>query len=175
MLCSPPGSSVHEIFQARALKWVASSSSSGSLWPRDGTHTSCGSCIGRRILYCWATGEAQAIHSTALSFVILCGKLAHLVLQVCILQSVLSRTACYSRLTTLRVLSWYLKKKKKRPRSRCDAGKDWRQEKRVTEDEMVGWHHWFNGCELRQTPGDIEGQGRLACCSPWGCKESDMT
>ena len=50
-----------------------------------------------------------------------------------------------------------------------DAGKDWRQkEKRVAEDKMVGWHHWLNGHEFEQTPGDREGQGSLACCSPWG-------
>ena len=47
-----------------------------------------------------------------------------------------------------------------------DAGKDWRQKKRVTEDETVGWHHRFNGHELGQTPGDGEGQESLACCSP---------
>ena len=40
---------------------------------------------------------------------------------------------------------------------------------------MVGWHHRFNGHEFEQTLGDSEGQGRLACCSPWGCKELDMT
>ena len=40
---------------------------------------------------------------------------------------------------------------------------------------MVGWHHQFNGHEFVQTPGDSEGQGSLACCSSWGCKESDMT
>ena len=52
-----------------------------------------------------------------------------------------------------------------------DAGKDRRQkEKRVTEDEMVGWHHRFNGCELGQIPADGEGQGSLACCSPWDTK-----
>ena len=44
-----------------------------------------------------------------------------------------------------------------------DAGKDWRQEEKgVTEDEMVGWHHWLSGHEFKQTPGDIKGQGRLA-------------
>ena len=43
-----------------------------------------------------------------------------------------------------------------------DAGKDWRQEKKqATEDEMVGWHHWLNGHEFEQTPGDSEGQGSL--------------
>ena len=57
-----------------------------------------------------------------------------------------------------------------------DAGKDWRQEKRgMTKDEMVGWHHWFNGHEFEQTLGDSGGQGSLACCSPGGCQESDMT
>ena len=40
---------------------------------------------------------------------------------------------------------------------------------------MDGWHHLFNGHELGQTPGDGEGQGSLACCSPWGHKESEMT
>ena len=57
-----------------------------------------------------------------------------------------------------------------------DDGKDWRQEeKKVTEDEMVGWHHHFTGCELGQRPGDGEGQRSLECCSAWGHKESDMT
>ena len=57
-----------------------------------------------------------------------------------------------------------------------DAGKDWGQEeKQATEDEMNGWHHWLNGHELEETLGDSEGQGSLACCSPWGPKESDPT
>ena len=45
----------------------------------------------------------------------------------------------------------------------------------MTEDEMVGWHHSLNGHEFEQALGDSEGQGRLACYSPWGFKESDMT
>ena len=57
-----------------------------------------------------------------------------------------------------------------------DAEKDWGQEEKgTTEDEMVGWHHWFNGHEFGQAPGDGEGQGSLECCSPWGSEESDMT
>ena len=52
-----------------------------------------------------------------------------------------------------------------------DAGKDRGQEKQVTEDEMVGWHHRLNGYEFEQTPGDSEGQGSLACYSPWGHKD----
>ena len=57
-----------------------------------------------------------------------------------------------------------------------DAGKDWRQEKKwMTEDEMVGWHNRLNGHELEQAPGVGDEQGGLACCSPWGCRESDTT
>ena len=56
-----------------------------------------------------------------------------------------------------------------------DAGKDWRQENGMTEDKMVGWHHQLNGHEFEHTPGDSEGQGSLACCSPWGCRvEHDL-
>ena len=55
-----------------------------------------------------------------------------------------------------------------------DAEKVWGQEKKVTEDEMVGWHHRLNGHEYEQTPGDSEGQGSLPYCSSWG-HELDMT
>ena len=59
---------------------------------------------------------------------------------------------------------------------KTNAGKDWRrEEKRTTEDEMVGWHHRLNGHEFEQAQGEAEGQESLTCCSPWGCKESDMT
>ena len=57
-----------------------------------------------------------------------------------------------------------------------DVGKDWGQEEKgSTEDEMVGSHHWLSGHKFKQTQGDSEGQGSLACCSPWGHKELDMT
>ena len=45
----------------------------------------------------------------------------------------------------------------------------------MTDDEMVGWHHPLDGHEFEQAVGDGEGQGSLACCSPWGHKESDLT
>ena len=58
---------------------------------------------------------------------------------------------------------------------RPDAGKDWRQEEKgTTEDEMVGWYHWLDRHEFKQSPGVGDGQGSMACCSPWGRKESDM-
>ena len=57
-----------------------------------------------------------------------------------------------------------------------DAGKNWRQEEKgMTEDEMVRWHHRLNGHEFEQASGDGEGQGSLVFCSPWGCKELDTT
>ena len=57
-----------------------------------------------------------------------------------------------------------------------DAGQDWRgEEKGMTEDEMVGWRHRHNGHEFEQAPGDAEGQGSLACCSPLSLRESDAT
>ena len=61
-------------------------------------------------------------------------------------------------------------------RKYLDAGKDWKQEyKGMTEDEMVGWHHWLDGYEFEQAPRVGDGQGSLACCSPWGHRASDMT
>ena len=55
-----------------------------------------------------------------------------------------------------------------------DTGKDWRQEeKRLTEDEIIGWHHLLNGHEFERASGVSEGQGILECCRPWGCNELD--
>ena len=57
-----------------------------------------------------------------------------------------------------------------------DAGKGWGQEEKgMTEDEMVGWHHRLNGHEFEWTPGVGDEHGGLACCSSWGRKESDTT
>ena len=56
-----------------------------------------------------------------------------------------------------------------------DAEKVWRQVKGMTEDEMVGWHQQLDGHDFEQTLGDGEGQGSLACCSPWGYKDLNMT
>ena len=57
-----------------------------------------------------------------------------------------------------------------------DVEKDWRQEEKgMTEDERVGWHHWLDGHEFEQALGAGDGQGRLACYSPWDHKEPDMT
>ena len=68
--------------------------------------------------------------------------------------------------------NWY------KERTHCKRPWCWerfRQEKRVTKYELVEHHHQLNGHESEQTLGYIEGQESLACCHPWGCKESDMT
>ena len=54
-----------------------------------------------------------------------------------------------------------------------DAGRDWKQEEKGTTED--GWHHWLDGRESEWTPGVGDGQGGLACCDSWGCKELDMT
>ena len=57
-----------------------------------------------------------------------------------------------------------------------DAGKDWRQEEKgMTENGMVGWHHRLDGHEFEQAPGISDGQGSMVCFSPWGHQESDTT
>ena len=57
-----------------------------------------------------------------------------------------------------------------------DAGKDWRsEEKGRTEDEMVGLYHWLDGQEFEQAPAVGDGPESLVCCSPWGCKQLEMT
>ena len=66
------------------------------------------------------------------------------------------------------VKSWLIRKDP-------DAGKDWGQEEKRMTDETVRWHQWLSGHEFEQTLGDAEGQGTLACCSPWGHKKSDAT
>ena len=56
-----------------------------------------------------------------------------------------------------------------------DVGKDWGQEEKgTTEDEMVGWYHWLNGCGFEQPLGDCEGCESLVWCSPWGGDECDI-
>ena len=60
-------------------------------------------------------------------------------------------------------------------RKDTEAGKDWRQEKGMTEDGMVGWHYQLSRHEFEQTPGDSEKQRSLECCSSWGSEGSDRT
>ena len=80
------------------------------------------------------------------------------------------------RLLTPGLILWTPNAKSRLSGKDPDAGKECMQkEKGMAEGEMVGWHHWLNGHESKQTPGDGQGQGSLECCSLWGCEESDMT
>ena len=56
-----------------------------------------------------------------------------------------------------------------------NAGKDWRQEKGMTEDEMIGWHHQLDRYQSEEAVRVDDGEGSLTCCSPWGNKQSDTT
>ena len=71
----------------------------------------------------------------------------------------------------LKLILWPPDGKRRLTGKDSGARKDWRQEEKgITEDKMVGWHHRLNGYEFEQTPGDGEWQTSLACCSPWGGK-----
>ena len=154
VVCSPPGSSVHGILQARILEQVALPSSRGSFWPRDQTCISYVSCIGRCVLY-------HALHQPVLkSLVYLSSDLFEY------------RNDAKAEIPVLwppHAKTWLIGKD-------SDAGRDWGQEKKgTTEDEMAGWHHWLDGRESQWTPGVGDGQGGLACCNSWGRKELDRT
>ena len=80
----------------------------------------------------------------------------------------------YCKVFTLQLIK--INEKRKKERKDPDAGKDWGQEEKgTTEDEMVGWHHRLDAHGFGWIPGVGDGQGGLACCSPWGLKESDTT
>ena len=148
MDCSPPGSSVHGIFQARILEWVAISSYRGASWSRDQTHISCVSCIAGRFFT-----ANQSILKEINPGISLEGMMLKL------------------KLLYFDHFIWSVDSLEK-----TDAGRDWGQEEKgTTEDEIAGWHHGLDGRESEWTPGDGDEQGGLACCNSWGCKESDTT
>ena len=140
MDCSLPDSSVHGILQARLLEWIAISFSRVFSRPRNWTWVSC---------IAGPTEEMKPVNSKGNQPWIFTG-----------------RTDAEAEAPIL----WPPDMKSQFIRKDPDSGKDWRQEEKgVTEDETIGWHHWVNGHEFEQTLGGCEGQGSLACCSPWGC------
>ena len=156
--CSPPGSSVHGIFQARILEWIAISFSRGSSWPRNWTQVS---CIAGRFFTDWAMREARSRARRSN-------------------QSILKEISpgCSLEGLMLKLKLQYFGHLMQRADSleKTDAGRDWRQEEKgTTEDEMAGWHDWLDGHESGWTPGVGDGQGGLACCNSWGRKELDTT
>ena len=84
-------------------------------------------------------------------------------------------SSCYNDAKAETPVLWPPHAKSLLTRKDSDAGRDWGQEEKGTEDEMVGWHHALDGRESEWTPGVGDGQGGLACCDSWGRKESDTT
>ena len=178
MGCSLPGSSVHGILQARILEWVATLFSRGYSWPRDQIRVS---HIAGRFFTIWATKEGWALKNQWFWIVTLEKTLKSLLDNKEIkpvnpkwnqLWIFIGRTDADVEAPIL----WLPEAKSRLIGQDLDAGKDWGQEeKRTAEDEIIGWHDWLNGDEFEQNPGDSEGQGSLACCTPWGLKESDTT
>ena len=133
----------------------------GSSWPRDQTHVSCISYVGRWILYQLITWE---------------------VLQIYVYESPLDSKEVkpinpkvnqpwifIGKTGAEAPILWPPDAKNWLTEKGPDTGKDWRQEeKEATEYKMVGWHHRLSGHEFEQTSRDSEGQGSLVCCSPWG-------
>ena len=160
MDCIPPGSSIHGIFQARMLEWVAISFFRGSSWARDQAQAS--HTLGR-LFTIWVTREDE---DTVKCLLRACNPKGN--------QSWISigRTDAEAKVPILwppDAKGWLIRKDP-------DAEKDWRQEEKGTiENEMIGWHHWLNGHEFEQALGFGEGQGSLECCSPWGRQELDTT
>ena len=167
MGCSLTGSSIHGIFQARMLEWVAISFSRRSSWPRDWTPVSLivGRCFTikkaecrrfdafelwywRRLLWVLWTARIKPLSPTGIQSWIFIGRT--------------DAEAETSILWLPDVKNWLIRK---------DPGKGWRlKKKEKAEDEMVGWHHWLNGHEFEQALGVGDGQGSLVYCSPWGCR-----
>ena len=186
-LCNPVdfsllGSSVHGILQARIPEWVAISFYRGTFRPKDQTHVSYVSCIGRLVLY----------HEHHLGSLSECWLPKNWCFQIVVLEKTLESPSDSKEIKPVNPKGnqpWIFigKTDAETPmlwppdvNSRLigkdpDAGKDWKwEEKGVTEDEMVGWHYQLNGHEFEQTLGNSEGQRNLVHCSPWG-SESDTT
>ena len=87
-----------------------------------------------------------------------------------------NKSCIFTKRTDEAPILWPSDAKSRLIRKDPDAGKDWRQEEKgMTEDELVGWHHWLSGHEFEQALGFDDGQGSLPCYTPWGHKESDKT
>ena len=155
---SPPGFSVHGILQARKLEWVAISSSRGSSWPRDWTHVS---CIGRQILYCWVTREAQLCSYTFIyrkkHYIYICNKIKYAFIFSSVAQSCLTlcQTLQHAR------LPWWLSSKESTYQCRRHGFNPW-----------VGKIPERRKWQLTPVflPGKSHGQRSLVGQSPWGHK-----
>ena len=171
-------SSVLGILQARTLEWVAISFSRRSSPPRNWTQVS---RIAGRLFTDWAHKESRVPKNWCFWTVVL-EKTLERPLDWMEIKPVnpkgnqpwifFGRTDAEAETPILRPPDTKNRLIGKDP----DVGKDWRREKKgITEDEMIGWHHWLDRHESEQALGVGDGQGSQACCSPWGHKQSGMT
>ena len=151
----------------RTLEWVAYTFSRGSSQLRNWTRVS---CIAGRFFTSWATREEL------ISMCTLQTKHTVLFSSCCLISSFPLNPSNEGLMLKLKLQYFGLLMKNWLIGKDPDAGKDWRQEEKgTTEDKMVEWHPQPNGHEFEQVLGVGDGQGSLACCSPWGRKECDTT
>jgi len=159
-----PGSSVHGILQARILEWVAISFYRGSSWPRNRTQVS---CTAGRVFTNWATREVPERWESKnwYFWTVVLEKTLENPLdskEIKLVHPKGNQFWLFIGRTDAEALKlWPPDAKNWLSGKDPGAGKDWRQEKGTAEDEMVGWHHRFNGHEFEQAPGHSEGQGSL--------------
>ena len=152
MDCSPTGSSVHGILQARILEWVAISFSRGSSRPRDQTQVS---HTAGRCLNLWPTREANIY--------------VYVHLKPQILKEISPEYSLEGLMLNLKLQYFgYLMQKTDSLKKTLMLGKTKGGRRRGWQDETVGWHHRLDGHEFEQAPGVGDEHGSLVCCSPWG-------
>ena len=173
MACSPPGSSIHGIFQARVLEWGAiafSKSPSSHSYVFSSSH-----------VWMWELDYTESWAPKNWCFLtVVLDKTLESPLDFKEIQPINPKGnqswTFVGRTNAEAPILWPPDAKNWLIWKDPDAGTDWRQEEKgTTEDEMVGWHHRLNGHKFKQALGVGDGQGSLACCSPWGHKESDTT
>ena len=190
MDCSLPGSSVHGVFQARVLEWVAISFSSlDSILKSRHITLSTKVHLVKNMVFpavkygCESWTIKKAEHQRIDAFELWCWKRLLRVPWTArrsnqsILKEISPEYSLEGLMLNLKLLIlWPPDAKSWLTWKDPDAGKDWRwEEKGTTEDEMVGWHHWLNGHKFEQALGVGDGQGRVMCCSLWGHTELDTT
>ena len=155
LTCDPmdwslPGSSVQGIFQARIQEWITISFSKGSSWPRDRTHVS--------------TSPALQVDSLSLPKEDLSPK-RRLWQPTTASTRGIDPAAPDGPSTGSASMPWD-------PVCKWEASSEryYIDPNQIAGDEMAGWHHQLNGHEFEQALGVGDGQGSLACCSPWGCR-----
>ena len=178
--CSQPGPSVHRIFQARILKWVAIFFSRGSSWPRDWTHVSCVSCITGGFFTAEPSGKPyvhQASHQIlsyehSLFSSVICKELFWFVLHLAYLYGGLEKTMAPHSSTLAWKIPWTEEPGRLQSMGSLKVGHDW-----ATSLSLFTFMHWRRKWQPTPVflPGESQGRGSPVGCRLWGHTESDTT